>query len=69
MRSGNALQALGRSKEGINDQICQKFGAFTVWVNPWGCLFTFLKILIFGLTVLVLGPKIDRKPWGTLGKT
>ena len=69
MRSGNVLQALGRSKEGINNQICLKFGTLTVWVNPWGCLFHFLKILIFGLRVLVLGPEIDRKPWGTQGKT
>ena len=40
------LQALGRSREGLNGQICLKFGTRIVWVNPWGCFFHFLKFLI-----------------------
>ena len=40
------LQALERSREGLNGQICLKFGTRIVWVNPWGCFFHFLKVLI-----------------------
>ena len=29
------LQVLGCSKEGINGQICLKFGAIIAWVSPW----------------------------------
>ena len=43
------LQALVRSREGINGHICMKFGTIIAWVNPWGVFFfTFLKISIFG---------------------
>ena len=35
--------------EGINSQICLKFGTHKAWVNPWGCLFQFLKICVFRL--------------------
>ena len=34
------------SREGINGQICLKFATFGQ--NPWGCVFHFLKIFIFG---------------------
>ena len=43
-------QALGRSKEDINGQICLKFGTLIAWVNPWDSFLHFLKIWsIFGL--------------------
>ena len=39
---------LGRSREGINGQICRKCGIRIAWMNPLGCFIYFLKILIFG---------------------
>ena len=45
----NVLQAMGHSGEGINSQICLKFGTLKAWVNPWGYFFHFLKICVFRL--------------------
>ena len=34
----------GHSKEGINVQICLKFGTLIVWLNPWGIFLCFKKL-------------------------
>ena len=50
------LQALVRSREGINGHICLKC-TIIAWVNPWGVFFLlFLKISIFGSWELGPGP-------------
>ena len=62
------LQALGRFREGINGQICLKFGTLIAWVNPWGSLFSFFENFIFlGPGDSVLDPKWTKNLWGALG--
>ena len=40
-----ALQALGRFREGRNDQICLKFDTLIAWVNP--CFFVVVVGVVF----------------------
>ena len=53
------LQALGHSREGINGQIGLKFGTLIVWVNHWGCFFSFFESLIFGPWRVGPGPYME----------
>ena len=47
---------LGHSREGINGQICLKFGTLLAWLNPWWCFFHVLELFIFGPSGLSPGP-------------
>ena len=60
------LQALGRSREGMNSQICLTFGTRIAWVNPWGCFFSVFENFDFWVlgtqSWSLTGPKSFRAP-------
>ena len=52
---------LGRSREGINGQVCLKFSTYVAWVNPLRCFKCQFHCALYFLTFLINAESLQEK--------